>query len=158
MGKSRYVIDLRGSRTDALVGDNVRNVSVDDLESLAHLMLEAYRGTIDYEDEDLDDARTEVRSFFESQEPMLEHSHVALVDGIVVSAVLVAVFEGSPFISYVMTLPEHKEQGWARRVVSVAMDGLAGKGHGSVAFHITDGNIASEALFRSLGARRVESG
>lgn len=155
MTKSRYEIDLRRVQFEALTEDSFGNVSLDDLEPLAHLMLEAYRGTIDYEDEDLDDARAEVQSFFD-QEPLLEHSRVAVVDGTVVSAVLVSVFEGSPFISYVMTLPEHKQHGWARRVVSAALDGLAREGHQGVAFYITDGNLASEELFRSLGARQVE--
>lgn len=156
MTKSRYEIDLLRGQSEASAGDSFRNVTVDDLEPLAHLMLEAYRGTIDYDDEDLDDARAEVRSFFD-QEPMLDHSHVAVLDGTVASAVLVSVYEGSPFISYVMTLPEHKQQGWARRVVSSSLDGLAREGHESVTFYITDGNGASEALFRSLGARRVDA-
>ncbi len=155
MTKSRYVIDLREGQSGALAEDSFRNVTVDDLESLAHLMLESYRGTIDYEDEDLDDARAEVRSFFD-QEPMLEHCRVAVVDGTVVSAVLVSVYKGSPFISYVMTLPGYKQHGWARRVVSTALNGLARDGHGAAAFYITDGNLASEALFRSICAQRIE--
>jgi hypothetical protein len=137
------------------IGEVFRNVSADDTEALAHLMLEAYRGTIDYEGEDIGDARDEVSSFF-GGEPDLEHSLVAEVGGTIASAVLVSTYEGSPFISYVMTLPEFKNQRWGRRVVAAALAGLAGAGHREVGFYITDGNLASEALFRSLGAQKVE--
>lgn len=149
----RYEIDLRGPV--AGLGDDVRNVRVDDLEALAHLMLESYRGTIDYEDEDLDDARAEVRSYLEAGQPMLEHSLVGLVDGEIVSAVLVSSVDGLPFISFVMTLPEHKGRGWGGRLVRSALASLAGAGHEKVVLYITEGNLPSEALFGSLDARRV---
>ncbi len=151
----RYEIDLRGGVPVAGLGDDVRNVRVDDLEALAHLMLESYRGTIDYEDEDLDDARAEVRSYLEAGQPMLEHSLVGLVDGEIVSAVLVSSVDGLPFISFVMTLPEHKGQGWGGRLVRSALAGLAGADNEKVVLYVTEGNLASEALFGSLGARQV---
>lgn len=118
-------------------------------------MLESYRGTIDYEDEDPDDARAEVRSYLCDGNPMMEHSLAGVVEGEVVSAVLVSLIDGGPFISFVMTLPEHKGLGWGRRLVASSLAGLAGAGYQKVVFYITGGNVASEALFRSLGARRV---
>ena len=152
--KYRYEIDLRRTPSNEVV-EELRTISTDDLEALAHLMLESYRGTIDYEGEELDDAIDEVRSYFED-DPMLAHSFGAVVDGTIVSAILVSAVDGLPFIGYVMTLPEHKNQGWARRVAAAALRSLADAGHERVVFYITDGNLASEALFRSLGARRVE--
>lgn len=155
MSRSRFVIELSGMPREPAIGEDFRHPSESDLEALAHLMLEAYRDTIDYDGEDLDDARAEISSYFEG-EPVLEHSFVAEVGGDLASAVLVSTFEGSPFISYVMTLPEHKNQGWGRRLVEVAMASLANAGEREVVFYITDGNLPSEAVFRSLGARRVE--
>jgi RimJ/RimL family protein N-acetyltransferase len=153
VSRSRYVIDLSGVPPSRL-GDDVRAISLDDAEALAHLMLEAYRGTIDYEGEDIDDARAEISSFFDG-DPMLEHSWAAVVDRALASAVLVSMFEDAPFISYVMTHPEFKNQGWGGRVVAATLAALADAGHHEVALYITDGNLPSEALFRSLGALRV---
>ena len=118
-------------------------------------MLDAYEGTIDYEGETLDDAIGEVRGFLESESALLDRSYVVEDEGKVVSGVLVSMVEGVPFIGYVMTVPSHKNQGLARLVVGVALNHLAADGHESAALYITEGNAASEALFRSVGAVRV---
>ncbi len=119
-------------------------------------MLDAYRDTIDYDDETLEDAIDEVRSFLENNTALLHRSYLVEDDGTIVSAVLVSRAEGRPFIGYVMTLPSHKNQGLARLVTSTALERLAGDGHETVVLYITEGNIPSEALFRSVGAVQVE--
>jgi predicted N-acetyltransferase YhbS len=134
----------------------IRPLGEADLEALAGLMLNAYVDTIDYADEDFDDALDEVRSFFEGT-PLLEHSFAAVIGDLVASAVLVSSVDGAPFIGYVMTLGDYKNQGLARRVLKEAVSSLAVSGHERVSLYITDGNRPSEALFRSIGAVRVES-
>lgn len=135
----------------------VRNVVHEDLEVLAQLMLDAYRGTIDYEDEDYEDALVEVRSFLEGK-PALEFSSILELDGQVVSAVLVSVFDVDPFIGYVMTHPDYKGTHIGRRLVHHALNRAKSAGHGRVVFYITAGNQPSEALFASLGAVAVPEG
>ena len=75
MTKVRYEIDLAELRPVEPLDGMVRNVAHEDLEVLAQLMLDAYRGTIDYEDEDYEDALVEVRSFLEGK-PALEFSSI----------------------------------------------------------------------------------
>jgi predicted GNAT family acetyltransferase len=156
--KLRYEIDL-GHPIPTAPSDYlpVRSVSRDDLDGLARLMLDAYVGTIDYDDENLEDAIEEVRSFFDDGEPLLDRSYVVESDGTILSAILLSLAEGRPFIGYVMTLPSHKSRGLARLVTTIAMERLAGDGHERVVLYITDGNTASEALFRSVGAVRAQS-
>lgn len=154
--KLRYEIDLSAYSPPAVPPGvwNVRAVSASDLDGLARLMLDAYRGTIDYDDETLEDAEAEVRSFFEDTSAMPERSFAVEDGGQLVSAILVSMDEASPFIGYVMTGASHKNRGLARLVTSTALDHLRRDGHDRVVFYITDGNRASEALFRSLGAVR----
>jgi RimJ/RimL family protein N-acetyltransferase len=153
----RYEIDLAGLTP---VADShylrVRPVSRDDLEGLARLMLDAYVGTIDYEDENLDDAIEEVRSFLDDGDALIDRSYVVDDDGTIASAVLVSLSEDRPFIGYVMTLPSRKNQGLARLVTTTALGRLAGDGHEKVVLYITEGNTPSEALFRSIGAVQVQ--
>lgn len=120
-------------------------------------MLDAYVGTIDYEDEGLEDAIEEVRSFLDDGDALLDRSYLVEDDGTIVSAVLVSLYEGMPFVGYVMTLPPHKDQGLARLVTVTALERLAADGHETVVLYITAGNTPSEALFRSVGAVQVES-
>lgn len=156
--KLRYEIDLSGLTPVAATHDlNVRSISRDDLEGLAGLMLDAYVGTIDYEDETLDDAIGEVRSFMDDDSSLLDRSYLIEDDGTIASAVLVSVSEGRPFIGYVMTRPSHKKHGLARLVTITALECLAGDGHETVVLYTTEGNTPSEALFRSIGAVQVGS-
>jgi predicted GNAT family acetyltransferase len=156
--KLRYEIDL--SDLTAVAASQylqVRAISRDDLEGLARLMLDAYVGTIDYDDESLEDAIEEVRSFFDDGKALLNGSYLVEGDGTIASAVLVSLSEGKPFIGYVMTLPSHKNQGLARLVTTTALERLARDGHKTVGLYITEGNTPSEALFRSVGAVQIKS-
>jgi RimJ/RimL family protein N-acetyltransferase len=80
------------------------------------------------------------------------------IDGRLISSVLVSWIKGSPFIGYVMTRAEHKGSGWARQVTTQTLTSLAAEGHTRVVLFITEGNVPSERLFRSLGAIAVPDG
>lgn len=154
--KIRYEIDLSGLSPTLSPPDlAVRRIVLSDLDGLAGLMLEAYRGTIDFDDETYDDAVTEVQSFFDDK-PSLEHSYLALDGDEAASAVLVSIFDGEPFIGYVMTAPRHKNQQVGRHLVRLAMASLGDEGHTRIALYITEGNTPSERLFAGVGARRVD--
>jgi predicted N-acetyltransferase YhbS len=157
--KLRYEIDISKPvpPPPSHRGLHIRTVVPADLAGLARLMLDAYVGTIDYEDENLDDAMEEVRSFLDDSDSLLDRSYVVEDEGEIVSAVLVSMSEGRPFIGYVMTIPAHKKQGLARLVITHAITRLAEDGHEKVVLYITDGNTPSEDLFRSVGAVHVQS-
>jgi len=153
--KLRYEIDLtRPVQTITSQGVVLRTITADDADAVASLMLDAYRGTIDYEDENLKDALEEVQAYF-SGEPMIEHSYIATIDGSVASAVLVSRNREKPFVGYVMTAPDHKNIGLGRNLVATAMASLQRAGHSQLVLFITEGNAPSEALFASLGAAHV---
>ena len=152
--RTRYEIDLVDIPVlPAPPGVLLRPVSVSDREALADLMLDAYIGTIDYDGEDLDDARDEIDSYL-SAAPSLRHSVIAQIGDEVASSVLVARAEDTPLVAYVMTRAAHKGRGLGRLVTSVALSALAADGRQTVELFITDGNTPSERLFRSLGAVR----
>lgn len=157
MTKVRYEIELASLRSVGTPIREVRNVGPHDLKSLAQLMLRAYRGTIDYEDETYEDAVTEVRSFFE-HDPALDLSYVVELDGEVVSAVLVGMLDDDPFIGYVMTHPDQKGAHIGRRLVHHALSRAKSAGYRGTVFYITAGNHPSEALFASLGAVAIAEG
>jgi len=133
----------------------IRPVAADDAEALAELVLEGYLDTIDFEGEEIDEARSAVTAFF-ADEPLLDASMIAFVEGTAASAVLVVSLDGAPFISMVVAHPAHKRKGLATEVVTAACRQLAADGETEVTFAITDGNVASEALFAGLGAVRLE--
>ncbi|HEU4323684.1 MAG TPA: GNAT family N-acetyltransferase [Roseiflexaceae bacterium] len=130
-----------------------------DTEQLSTLMIDAYRGTIDDGGETLDDARGEVRSFFEqgANPPLLACSWVAQAGDELAAASLVAFWteRGCPLIAYAMARAAHKRRGFAGLLVGRCLDSLRAAGYAEVRAVITEGNLPSERLFARLGFARI---
>ncbi len=155
-----YYLDLtrlwKSSNGRDAIDIELRPVTASDIDELARLMLDAYRGTIDYQDEDIDDAREEVRSYFRMAsdgEPVTAQSRLAFRDGRLISACLCTRFTGEPhpLIAYVMTSPAEKGRGIARYLLMHVLEQLSAAGHKGVSAVITEGNTPSERLFRNAG-------
>jgi hypothetical protein len=150
--RHKYRFDLVGwSLSTVLAGVVTRTPDPSDSEVLANLMLDAYLGTIDYEGENVEDARAEIEEFF-SSDPMLDCSRLIEAEGVLVAASLLAMWERSPLVAYVMTASSSKRHGLARAVLLDSLDCVASTTHREVFAFITEGNTASERLFASLGA------
>jgi RimJ/RimL family protein N-acetyltransferase len=174
-----YILDLKRSNstlTDMVAdwGGIVRHPSAEDKELLAVLMLDAYRGTIDYDGETIEVARNEVESYFHELEAFervesglpggelwLRCSFVAEVAGAnpaeLSGACLVSHWKvrEAPLIAYVMTAFDWKGQGIAGLLLNRSLMRLIELGYSKVYTVITEGNIPSEALFRRAGFERV---
>jgi L-amino acid N-acyltransferase YncA len=158
--RHEYVLDLTKVDPRTLAARHidaveVRPASASDATALAVLMLDAYRGTIDYEGETPEQTRREVERFY-LEEPLLDASAVAVFEGALSSAVLMRVWRGHPLVRTIMTAPAQKRRGLAELVLAHALAKLAAQGHREAHAFITEGNTPSEATFARLGFQRVE--
>ena len=131
-----------------------------DIGALAELMVEAYRGTIDYHGEGVEDSIAEVRGYFAGHSggyPLAQLSRLAFRNDRLIAACLCAHWDqrGQPVVAYVMTTASAKRQGLARFLLVSVLGLLQSAGHGGVHAVITDGNEASERLFRQAGFNRL---
>jgi RimJ/RimL family protein N-acetyltransferase len=131
-----------------------------DTQALAELMLDAYRGTIDYDHETLDDAISEVQAYLAGErggQPLLSVSRLAFEGSVLVSACLAGDWHERqcPVIAYVMTRAEWKNLGVGQQVLCAVLQALREQGHRKVWAVITEGNIPSERLFGRLGFQRA---
>jgi RimJ/RimL family protein N-acetyltransferase len=149
--KIRYEIDLAQRERSTTSSFRTRNLTPDDSDELAHLILDAYLGTIDYEGESIVEAREAIDEWLEDS-PLLTSSFASLDGDAIVSATLVMMLDDEPFIGIVMTKPSHKAMGHGTAVVEATLDSLLDGEHRKIALYITEGNTASETLFNSLGA------
>ena len=142
----------------------IRTVQTSDASSLAELMLDAYRGTVDDDGETLDDALAEVNAFFAGErggqpwgQPWLEMSYLAFVDSRLVGACLAGEWSErqSPIIAYVLTSANWKKRGIGRQLLYKVLKDLSSKGYPEVRAVITEGNKPSENLFLQIGFQRV---
>jgi RimJ/RimL family protein N-acetyltransferase len=150
--------NLRRSTTPDSFAEGIwRNPTIADQQILAELMLDSYRGTIDYDGETIDDAIREVDSYFSHQDSgWFDYSWLAFIENDLVCASLVGFWKdrNSPIIAYVMTASQHKGKHLATIGVSRSLESLAEKNYTKVYAVITEGNVPSEWVFTRLGFRR----
>ena len=123
-----------------------------DRDALAPLLLAAYRNTIDDEGEDLDDACDAIDQYLARIER--DHSFVVLEHDDIVAFAFVVVVNGIYYVDPVVVAPARKQRGLGRAAVQLCLWSLAAAGTSDVGATITDGNVASERLFTSLGFDR----
>lgn len=147
---------------DPVTGVTWRHPSIEDQQILAHLMLDSYHGTIDYDGETIDDAINEIRSYF--SEPFdpewLEFSWLAFIHNQLVCASLVSFGQkrNAPIIAYIMTDPHWKGRHLATVAIARTLRELWGKNYEEVWAVITEGNLPSEKIFTALGFARLIPG
>ena len=130
----------------------VRHPMPDDLTTLAELMLDAYRDTVDYEGEGPAEALNEVSSYFDgAASPLLDCSFVALADGSPVAACLLCLSAGEPLVAYVYTAAAWKGRGLATALLQQSINAVAAHGYPTVALWVTVGNEPAERVYAKLG-------
>jgi RimJ/RimL family protein N-acetyltransferase len=165
MGTRReYSLDLSNldqpAPPTAGTGVRLRPALPADAGALAELMIDAYRGTIDYDGETLEDALAEIQAYLAGQrggQPLLADSRLAFAGPNLVAACLACDWQERrrPVVAYVMTRAGWKNRGLGRQVLSAVLHSLREQGHHQVRAVITPGNTPSERLFCRLGFRRV---
>ncbi|MDB5860275.1 MAG: hypothetical protein JWQ76_3964 [Ramlibacter sp.] len=136
-----------------------RAITVTDVQLLAGLMLAAYRGTIDYEGEEMAEAVAEVEGYFSGADgnaPLPQHSVALVRDDVIESACMVKHWlrRDCPLVAYVMSTADRKRQGLAAFVLGRTIAQLRRAGYSELRAVITEGNVASERLFQRAGFRR----
>ena len=143
--------------------DTCRAVDAGAADSIGTLLWEAYRGTIDYRDETLDEMKVEAREFFAAKygPPLLDGCLVREIGGRPIAAALLcdwnepeAVVSG-PLVAYAIVHPAFRGRGHGIAVVNAALARLAAAQWGRVYAVITEGNAPSEQLFARLGFARL---
>lgn len=149
--RSEYRADVTGFVAPPV--DGARPVGDGDRDALAALMLAAYRGTIDDEGEDLDDALEAVDDYL--GRIVRPHSFVLETGGRVVAMCFVVMVDGRHYVDPIAVDARVKRGGVGRALVALVLASLAAAGVAEVGATITDGNEASERLFSSVGFARV---
>jgi len=165
-GRSEYFLKLSDVQFNNLPPHEsafqIRTAQPKDAPLLAELMIDSYRGTIDYDGETFDDALSEVNAFLAGErggQPWLEMSYLAFAGSRLIGACLIGEWQERqlPIIAYMMTSADSKNRGVGRHLLNQGLRALGGKGFTEVRAVITDGNTPSEALFLKLGFQKIEA-
>ncbi len=158
--RRRMALDLLRELPEQREAVAGRPLAESDAPALAELMLAAFRGTVDDEGEDIDQARDDVRRTFEGgYGPLLWPASFVIDDGAaLLSASVITYWKGSPLLSFSVTQPRAGRTGLASALISQSARTLAGQGHTRLELFVTRGNGPAERLYDKLGFREVERG
>lgn len=124
-----------------------------DTEALASLMLAAYKETIDYDGETLEDALFQIRSVFQGKFGAFQDlsSFAIEDDGRFLSAIIITLWQGRPLVAFSMTRPESKNMGMATFLLKSSINALLTFGHRELALVVTSGNEPAQHITKNLG-------
>jgi len=156
------VLDLAGAQPPA--GFDCRPVAPSDTQQLAELMLDAYRGTVDYNGETLADALKEVECTLSGSYGRFlpECSFVVAGEDELASATLVTLpGEGRPdkcpLLAFAMTRKCHQRQGMSAALVRRSAAALREWGYSRVELVVTAANAPARRLYARLGFQPVRN-
>lgn len=137
-----------------------RNISNKDSYFLGSLMLNAYKDTIDYEGESLEDAISEVKATLNGKYGrfMEDCSYLIEKDGKAISTSIITWFDeiDNPFLVFLMTHPRHKNHGLATYLLKKSINALLHDGHSELYLVVTKGNEPAEQVFKKIGFQIIK--
>jgi ribosomal protein S18 acetylase RimI-like enzyme len=134
-------------------GGSLRYPDPAETEPLADLMLDAYRSSQDCAGESTDDALVEVEGFCAGREgePLLTCSWVYENNGALLSACLVRLDKGVPFVANVLTMSPWKGRGLGSFLLRQSLLSLQDAHYEEVRAEIAQSNRRTQALFMRFG-------
>ncbi len=135
-----------------------RCVTEDDADALADLMLDACRGTVDYNGETFADAQTAIwrilAGMYGSFQPGC--SFVYEEGGTLQSASLITTIrlgeqDPTPLLAFAMTRPSAQRRGLASALIMRSARALAAAGHSRLALWVTTTNLPARRVYERLG-------
>ena len=134
---------------------SARNVAQADFQSLGNLMLEAYRGTVDYDGESLEDSIKEIKGTLEGKYGALiaSASYVIEENCICASAVIFTIDEKEkmPLLTFAMTHPAFKNRGMSKYLIRKSLNSLLDLGYRECFLVVTDGNHPAQSMYEKMG-------
>lgn len=130
-------------------GAVLRHPVPEEAESLAEVMLDSFRGSVDDEGETTDDALVAAETWYAGGhgEPLVDCSWVLDTSGTILSACLVTIWNDEPLIAWIMTRGPWKMRGLASYLLRQSLLSLQDRGYSRVHAYVTPGNTSSEKLF-----------
>jgi RimJ/RimL family protein N-acetyltransferase len=153
LSRSRMRMRLAMTRQSVEKSWRCRTIIPADTEALASLMLAAYRETIDYDGETLEDALFQIRGVFQGKFGVFQDlsSFAIEEEGRLLSATIITLWQGRPLVAFSMTRPEFKNMGMATYLLKSSINALLTFGQKELYLMVTDGNEPAQRLCEKVG-------
>lgn len=133
----------------------MRKISLSDSKVLGEVMYEAYKGTIDYSGETIEEAGKEVEETLNGKYGKIIEDACLLIEenGQVASALIFNWFEEKqlPLLTFSMTRASCKGKGNAKKLLKAGLTVLNKAGYSECCLFVTEGNEPAISIYKALG-------
>lgn len=131
----------------------LNKISTCDINGLSISMLEAFRGTQDFEDETLEDLNEEIHSVIDSTFGIFipDASFQIKQDAEIISAIIISLYKGKPLVSELFTRKKYINLGMASSLLKKSINVLLKLGYENLVLYVHPENIAAINLYKKIG-------
>lgn len=153
MGKSR--INMSCKLEAQLVSSNsqLKEITQHDVTKVAATMLEAYEGTIDQQEETLEEAILEVEKIIKNGYGAFisEASFWIEMNDEAAAVICINLWNGTPLITEIYTGKKYLHQGMANLLIRTSMNTLYQMGYDVIELNVTVANVKAIDLYEKIG-------
>lgn len=136
----------------------LKPITQEDVPKVARTMLEAYRGTVDQQEETLVQAILEVEKIMDDgYGPFItEASYWIEMNDQAAAVICINLWENRPLITEIYVNKDFQQQGLAHQLLKASMDCLYRMGYDEIDLYVTISNTSALKLYEKLGFTRQQ--
>ncbi len=131
----------------------ITNFDLNHKEEIAFSMLDAYKDTVDYEGEDINDTKAEIENVINNGYGtfLIETSFMIKINNEVASVIMISLYEDIPTIIYVFTMKKYTKKKMASCLIKKSMQALYKIGYKKIQLFVSKDNNEAIRIYQKLG-------
>ncbi|NRY59402.1 GNAT family N-acetyltransferase [Clostridium beijerinckii] len=128
-------------------------IDSDDIDGLSVSMLDAFKDTVDFNGETIEELHKEICSIVESTFGRFipDASFQIKQNGEIAAVVLISLFKGKPFVSELFTVKKYLKQGMASNLLKKSINVLMNLGYDDLILYVHSENVDAVNLYKKIG-------
>ncbi|WP_459477862.1 GNAT family N-acetyltransferase [Clostridium saccharoperbutylacetonicum] len=128
-------------------------ISSDDIHGLSVSMLEAFKDTVDFNGETLEELNKEIHSVVESAfGTFIPYASFQIKqNGEIAAVILVSLYKDRPFVSELFTVKKYLKLGMARSLLKKSINALIDLGYEDLVLYVHPKNAGAINLYKKIG-------
>ncbi|NRT73046.1 GNAT family N-acetyltransferase [Clostridium beijerinckii] len=128
-------------------------IDSDDIDGLSVSMLDAFKDTVDFNGETIEELNKEICSIVESTFGRFipDASFQIKQNGEIAAVVLISLFKGKPFVSELFTVKKYLKQGMASNLLKKSINVLMNLGYDDLILYVHPENVDAANLYKKIG-------
>lgn len=157
MAKFKMKINLQEANFER--SSSAETINFNDFSELGDVMYEAFKGTIDYDDESREDATVEVKNTLEGKYGKIVADACLKIkeQEEIASAIVYNILEEDnlPMMTFAMTREKFKRKGFSQQLIKESLMKLKDLGYKECLLFVTEGNKPAVSIYKKVGFQNI---